>query len=581
MSPSGLEMRRRRTSTPAAEEFNSAEEGATEEPMEAPRTQETPAEQLALVPVENSMQVRTGRSTQERREEMLPIEDLPAGPVGQPEVLGPRSLEPLFNQEDVRRMEELERQAPILQSRREPSPQPEQSVVPWSATASMVVEPVNAIQASRRQPPMSAGGRLEGTTMRIEDGRGNPGIGSEQNQQPAVPYPVSMQPPPMGFQGYPTPPPQWHQEQMRFQWQCASEIRQATSMMKQLQEENMFLRMQLMEEREGKYKTPPDQQNQGNQVPSSRPEGRSHRRESGLGERRAQPKEAARARGAQTPQEDGPSSREEGQQAEDGATSREVVQQVQVEDGSTSREVGQQAEIEDGPSSREGGRQGSGEDGATSREVVQQEESRPRGLEEDGSEDRQGRRRSRLLSEQSQQQEPTIDREEGWEPDRRQDRRRTDPTVDAMLKLMQGMQQLQQQIVNNQDLGRKGRGDEGHEGEHLRSNIELHKLPEWSVDSAPVDFADWLLLVHSQLSDLSESSGEWWEKTLEEAKRWYRDHLQMRPLEKLRHQVRLSEELKQQRWARISKRASNLLLQACRNFSVKRSSLGRTCRRLR
>ena len=494
MSPTSSTALRRRRSTTPADEFNSAEEGMAEPsdgrtpPRGAEQTREE--SQLALVPVTSSGTARRERMSQERPSEVVQveaIEDIPRAPEGQPQALGPRALQPLFDQEQVDRMEELERQAPMLQARRDPSPQPEFPMVAWTRTPTTELRMAETSQPRTVMPGSVTGAGRPEEMSQVTAGGNGPGMVSVQTPPPNVSMASHM----LGFAppGYPTPMSQWRDEQLRFQWQCTSELRQTAAMMKQLQEENMFLRMQLMEEREGRYNTPPENQDQGRVAANQRLE---------AGQRRSRGEDGLPGQGRR--------------QAEDGAPSREGVRQEEGEDGAPSREGVQQEEGEEGPAGR-------------------QEAREPGAEAEDES------------------------------PDVRRTRRRVDPTVDAMLVLMQGMQQLQQQILT-QDSGRRGRGHGGSEEESLRSNIELHKLPEWSMDSAPVDFADWLLLVHSQLSDLSESSGEWWEKTLEEAKKWYREHLQLRPLDKLKHQVRLTEELKQQKWIRVSKRASNLLLQS-------------------
>ena len=49
----------------------------------------------------------------------LPIEDFPAEPVGSPKALGPRNLQPLFNEAQLKKAEELRLSAPLLQG---PSP---------------------------------------------------------------------------------------------------------------------------------------------------------------------------------------------------------------------------------------------------------------------------------------------------------------------------------------------------------------------------------------------------------------------------------------------------------------------------
>lgn len=81
------------------------------------------AAELALVCVEK----KESKSKRERAESHgkksdpgrpLKLEDIPREPEGRPEVRGPKQLEPLFNEEQVRRAEELEAKAPMLQSRR-------------------------------------------------------------------------------------------------------------------------------------------------------------------------------------------------------------------------------------------------------------------------------------------------------------------------------------------------------------------------------------------------------------------------------------------------------------------------------
>ena len=64
-----------------------------------------------------------------------------------------------------------------------------------------------------------------------------------------------------------------------------------------------------------------------------------------------------------------------------------------------------------------------------------------------------------------------------------------DPTVQTMLKLMQGMQQMQQALMNQQ-AGRRSGADDHREDEYVRGSVELHKLAEWAPESAPVDFQD-------------------------------------------------------------------------------------------
>ena len=132
---------------------------------------------------------------------------------------------------------------------------------------------------------------------------------------------------------------------------------------------------------------------------------------------------------------------------------------------------------------------------------------------------------------------------------------------DTMLKIMQGMQKMQEQILTHKGRSGKEKAD-GNDDEALRGGVDLHHLPEWSPDTAPVDLQDWLLLVDPQMCDISASSHEWWALTLEVAKKWYRKHQELKPIEKLQHKVMLTSELQKSKWKRLERRASNLLLRA-------------------
>ena len=139
---------------------------------------------------------------------------------------------------------------------------------------------------------------------------------------------------------------------------------------------------------------------------------------------------------------------------------------------------------------------------------------------------------------------------------------RQDPTATVMLKLMEGMQAMQEKLLNHTAGGARARGTEEREEEVIRTGIQLHVLPEWSMESAPVDFQDWILLISPQMSDLTTSSHEWWSETIATAKRWYEQHQALKPIEKLKREIQPTLELQQKRWARLEKRASSLLLEA-------------------
>lgn len=163
----------------------------------------------------------------------LPIEDGPqVPPVGHPESFGPRSLQPLFDAEQVRRAEDLVKKSPLLNANRTPSPGRE---LGWDGGAQMTTGRVvpRAIEDALMRGPRAMGAL------------------------PAIPAPMTAPPPP-GFSAGIPPYVGWPEEQARAQWQMTSEMQQLSYTMRQLQEENLRLKMQLMEEREVRYSTPPD-----------------------------------------------------------------------------------------------------------------------------------------------------------------------------------------------------------------------------------------------------------------------------------------------------------------------------------
>ena len=76
------------------------------------------------------------------------------------------------------------------------------------------------------------------------------------------------------------------------------------------------------------------------------------------------------------------------------------------------------------------------------------------------------------------------------------------------------------------------------------------------------DFQDWLLLISPQMGDLTTSSQDRWNEAVQTAKELYDSHQGMEPIEKLKHDIEPNTFLQQRLWARLEKRASNLLLLA-------------------
>lgn len=71
-----------------------------------------------------------------------------------------------------------------------------------------------------------------------------------------------------------------------------------------------------------------------------------------------------------------------------------------------------------------------------------------------------------------------------------------------------------------------------------------------------------MVLIEPVMADLTQTSQEWWELLLKEARRWYDAHVKKTPLERLAHEPEPSDALSQKKWERLEKRASTMLLMA-------------------
>ena len=86
-------------------------------------------------------------------------------------------------------------------------------------------------------------------------------------------------------------------------------------------------------------------------------------------------------------------------------------------------------------------------------------------------------------------------------------------------------------------------------------------LSEWNAITGPIDLGDWLALIEP-MSDLTSTSGEWWQTLVAEACGSYQRHLQLQPLDRISHTRTPSPDLARSKWSQLEKRASTLLLMA-------------------
>ena len=91
----------------------------------------------------------------------------------------------------------------------------------------------------------------------------------------------------------------------------------------------------------------------------------------------------------------------------------------------------------------------------------------------------------------------------------------------------------------------------------------ISSLPTLSApgqDTSPVDIQDWLEEVGSVMTDLSDSSWEWWLQTKEVAEAHYRKWIKSTPMEKISLSVPKTTALEQGRYGRVNARAAGMIL---------------------
>ena len=128
--------------------------------------------------------------------------------------------------------------------------------------------------------------------------------------------------------------------------------------------------------------------------------------------------------------------------------------------------------------------------------------------------------------------------------------------LDVMLKLMEGMQELQKHIL---DKGNR----ENENAEVVRQGAhDLPLLPEPVSESGPLDLGDWLMMVEPMMADLSDISGDWWVLMVEESRKWYRRYMAEDPIKRAEMSTEKPEALDQKKWGRLEKRAMAMMVKA-------------------
>ena len=130
--------------------------------------------------------------------------------------------------------------------------------------------------------------------------------------------------------------------------------------------------------------------------------------------------------------------------------------------------------------------------------------------------------------------------------------------MDILGVIAAGMRQLQ-------DAQSKAFERKGSTGDPEAVKPGTSTLPELKPplpESSPVEVQDWLQLLAAPMSDLSDSSGEWWCQVQQLAQDAYRVWSDATPLERLTLRAPRSKDLEEGRYARLNARAASMILAA-------------------
>ena len=142
---------------------------------------------------------------------------------------------------------------------------------------------------------------------------------------------------------------------------------------------------------------------------------------------------------------------------------------------------------------------------------------------------------------------------------------RVEPPKNPFEAMMSGIIQLQSVVA---DLAANKHGSaspsSGSNPEVVRPGVtELVKLPPPTLEGA-LGFSDWIHAVKPSMSDLSDTSGDCWERVLQEARDWYNNQfVPANPIGRVRLRVPASSIDGEPRWARVRHRMEHLIIQSC------------------
>jgi len=134
----------------------------------------------------------------------------------------------------------------------------------------------------------------------------------------------------------------------------------------------------------------------------------------------------------------------------------------------------------------------------------------------------------------------------------------TEKSLDFLALMMISMKEMQKRMNDSKDDAGLVKGVET-----IRAGSpDLPALQPWEAQHGPLILGDWLLLTEPMVADLSMMAGEWWRITVKAAEEWYKLHMSLSPLERIKHPCEAPPEITLEKWQRVERRVSSMILQA-------------------
>ena len=131
-------------------------------------------------------------------------------------------------------------------------------------------------------------------------------------------------------------------------------------------------------------------------------------------------------------------------------------------------------------------------------------------------------------------------------------------TLQLMVTMMETMKEMQKKTTEEREDSGMLRGVE-----LVRAGVaDLPALPPWSPTTGPLQLGDWMLLITPVIADLSLTSEEWWSLMTKESEKWFQAHMALGPIDRLQHAPAVPVQLQEDRWQRLERRVSTMILQA-------------------